>query len=181
MSGFTSQSPVSRRSRSPVSKKSSRKSVDHRDIQLKAVPQVSKEKKDQSGEDLSIIAENTKENTNSLATPINTVPPTPPNHSSKRDGYSSKRVVADDAVSSKSRKSSRSKSSQKKVSKDTREDERSRGKSASKSQEKSRSESKKAPVQSSRSRVKLEVVPESEMDGMSERTHKSSKSRKPSR
>ena len=146
MSGFTSQSPVSRRSRSPVSKKSSRKSVDHRDIQLKAVPQVSKEKKDQSGEDLSIIAENTKENTNSLATPINTVPPTPPNHSSKRDGYSSKRVVADDAVSSKSRKSSRSKSSQKKVSKDTREDERSRGKSASKSQEKSKSESKKAPV-----------------------------------
>merc|ERR1711935_1168925 len=115
------------------------------------------------------------------ATPINTVPPTPPNHSSKRDGYSSKRVVADDAVSSKSRKSSRSKSSQKKVSKDTREDERSRGKSASKSQEKSKSESKKAPVQSSRSRVKLEVVPESEMDGMSERTHKSSKSRKPSR
>lgn len=181
VSGFTSQSPVSKRSRSPVSKKSSRKSVDHRDIQLKAVPQASKDKKDASAEDLSIIAENTKENTNSLATPINQVPPTPPNQSSKRDGYSSysRRVVADDAVSSKSHKSSRSKSSQKKVSKDTRED-RSRGKTPSKSQEKSRSETKKAPPASSRSKVKLEVVPESEMDGMSEKTYKSSRSKKPS-
>jgi len=68
-------------------------------------------------DDLSIIAENTKENTNSLATPINTVPPTPPSMANK-----SMRRKDDDAVSSKSKKSSRSKSSSKKVKKDVKED-----------------------------------------------------------